>query len=128
MPFRYVLSRPIGLLGPICPFGAYLPSTDEGGYAWPHEARLLIKAHRAIRLRAPKRTKKGADADVEILPRPAARGHCPRRPRVGLYDTPGMSGGYPCGLYGPIATSMRDAGCECALACCREAGHSLRLG
>ena len=33
----------IGLLGPVCLFGAYHPSADKRGYAWPHETRLLTK-------------------------------------------------------------------------------------
>ena len=31
-----LLSRPVGLLGPICLFCAYPPGADEGGCAWPH--------------------------------------------------------------------------------------------
>ena len=36
------------LLDPMCLFGAYFLSTDEGGHAWPHETRLLIKAYREM--------------------------------------------------------------------------------
>ena len=45
VPFGYLLSRPMDLLGPVCLFGAYLPGTDERSYAWPHETRLLIKVY-----------------------------------------------------------------------------------
>ena len=46
--FRYLLSKSsIGLLGPISLVGAYLPSTDERGYAQPHEPRLLIRVYQA---------------------------------------------------------------------------------
>ena len=39
------LGRPKNVLDPICLFGAYPPSTDEKGYAWPHGTRLLIEAN-----------------------------------------------------------------------------------
>ena len=42
------MSHPIGLLGPICLFGACPPSTDESSYAWPHETRPLIRAYWAV--------------------------------------------------------------------------------
>ena len=41
----YLLSRPIGLLGRICLFGAHRPGADESGPTYPHETRLLIKAY-----------------------------------------------------------------------------------
>jgi len=39
------LSRLVDLLDPMCLFGAFPPSTNERGYAWPHETRLLIKVY-----------------------------------------------------------------------------------
>ena len=36
---------PVGLRGPYVFIWCYLPGADEGGFAYPHETRLLIKVY-----------------------------------------------------------------------------------
>ena len=45
VPFGSLLCGPLGLLGPYVFIWCHLPGTGGGGFAYPHEARLLIMVY-----------------------------------------------------------------------------------